>query len=386
MCNWGSICEPGIISASKRLGHQLVIFDKHYDSPDYDKAYFNSLANFIQDNLDASCALSINYIPIVARACKPFKLPYLSLNADCPCSTLYSNTLAYPHNRVFLFDKLQTEKFASVNPNNIRHLPLATDVNNWDSISITSEDISLYGSDVSFVGSLYTEMCQYNIIKDRLPQAIQGYVDGLIAAQQNVYGYYFIEDAITEEWAREFQRLAQLSPIPEDYANDLKGVISDNYLGYKCTEQERINTIKAVSEYFYMDFWTQSDTSMLPKVTNRGPADSGTMMPKIFKCSKINLNITNRAIRSGIPLRVLDIMGCGGFVISNYQPELAEYFTPDQDIVLYESIPDLLAKIEYYLKHDNERIQIAKNGYEKVKTSFNYNIRLDEMLKLSGLQ
>ncbi len=385
LCTWGSLCEPGIISAANRLGHQLVTFDKAYANPDYDKDYFVALANFIQENMDTSCVLSINYIPIIARACKPFKLPYISLGADCPCSTLYSNTLAYPHNRVFLFDRLQAEKFSAVNPHNIQHLPLATDTDYWDRVSITSADMATYGCDISFVGSLYTEMCQYNKIQDLLPPIMQGYVNGLIAGQLNVYGYYFIEDAITEEWAREFQRLARLSPVPDDYTDDIKGIIADTYLGYKCTEQERINTINAVSKAFKLELWTKSDTSMLQKVRNRGPADSGTMMPKIFKCSKINLNMTNRAIRSGIPLRVLDIMGCGGFVISNYQPELAQFFVPDEDLVLYDSIPDLLSKLEYYLHHDDERIRIAKNGYQKVKQYHSYDVRLNELLQLSGV-
>ena len=93
--------------------------------------------------------------------------------------------------------------------------------------------------------------------------------------------------------------------------------------------------------------------------------------------------MTNRPFKSGIPLRVFDIMGSGGFLISNYQPELAELFVPGEDIVLYDSIPDLLIKIEYYLEHKDERIQIAKNGYEKVKKYHSYDVRLEEMLRFS---
>ena len=382
LCTCGSLCEPGIIAAATRLRYNLIQFNKKYSDADYDKEYFTSLVDFISHNQDADCVFSINYIPIISRACKPFKIPYISLNADCPCSTLYSKTLAYSHNRVFLFDKLQAEKFKPINPENIHHIPLATDVEFWDSISITPEDKSTYGCDISFIGSLYTEMCQYNKIKDKLPQQMQGYVDGLLSAQQNVYGYYFIEDAITEEWARDFQKFANLSPVAEDYMDDIKAIIADTYLGYKCTELERIKTLDVISKSFNLDLWTASDTSMLSNVNVRGVADSVTMMPKIFKCSKINLNMTNRAIRSGIPLRVLDIMGCGGFVISNYQSELAEYFVPGEDIVLYDSMPDLLIKIDYYLEHEDERTQIAKNGYEKTKKLHSYDIRLKNMVKL----
>ena len=122
---------------------------------------------------------------------------------------------------------------------------------------------------------------------------------------------------------------------------------------------------------------------MLPHVKNCGPADSQKVMPKIFKCSKINLNITSRSIKSGISQRVFDILGCGGFLISNYQPELAEYFTPDEDLVLYDSIDDLLCKIEYYLTHEETRRRIAQNGYEKIKQNHSYNTRLTQILNIS---
>jgi len=95
--------------------------------------------------------------------------------------------------------------------------------------------------------------------------------------------------------------------------------------------------------------------------------------------------MTNKAMRSGIPLRIFDIMGCGGFLISNYQPEILDYFVPGEDIVLYDSIPDLLEKIGYYLEHDEERDIIARNGYEKVKTFHNYNQRLSIILENSNL-
>ena len=113
-----------------------------------------------------------------------------------------------------------------------------------------------------------------------------------------------------------------------------------------------------------------------------GGADSNNMMPQIIKCSKINLNMTNYPIKTGLPLRIFDLMGAGGFVISNYQAEIPEYFIPGEDIVLYDSIPDLLGKIEYYLEHEDERIQIARNGYNKVKEYHTYDLRLLTMFEI----
>jgi spore maturation protein CgeB len=379
-CCWESLCEDSIIDAFAALGHESVIFHKEGSDNDYDMDCFQKLVELLKATGDADFVFSVNYIPIVARACKPFKVPYLSLTMDCPCNTLYSNTLAYPHNKVFLFDRLQTEKFYNINPGNIFYSPLACDVDKWDNAVPDALEHQKYDCDISFVGSLYSERCPYDNVEGKLSDYMRGYVDGLIAAQQNVYGYDFLEDSITNEWAQQFKKEAELSSVQEDYTEDITGVVADLYLGHKCTEQERINTIAEVSEHFNMDIYTRSDTSKLPHVHNKGIADSETMMPRIFKCSKINLNMTSTGIRSGIPLRVFDVMGCGGFLISNYQPEIPEYFVPDEDIVLYDSIPDLLEKIEFYLEHEDLRLKIAANGYEKVKKHHTWTIRMKEIL------
>lgn len=52
-----------------------------------------------------------------------------------------------------------------------------------------------------------------------------------------------------------------------------------------------------------------------------GAVDYYEVMPHVFKQSKINLNITLRSIQSGMPLRAWDIMGAGGFLLSNYQAD-----------------------------------------------------------------
>ena len=48
--------------------------------------------------------------------------------------------------------------------------------------------------------------------------------------------------------------------------------------------------------------------------------------------------MTIRNIRTGIPLRVWDILGAGGFLLTNFQVELPDYFENGKDIVYYEDI------------------------------------------------
>ena len=103
-------------------------------------------------------------------------------------------------------------------------------------------------------------------------------------------------------------------------------------------------------------------------------------MPRVFKQSKINLNITLRSIKSGIPLRGFDIRGAGGFLLSNVQGDFLGSFTPGDEFVYYEDEKDLLRKIDYYLFHEDEREAIARSGHDKVAAEHTFRHRVREML------
>ncbi len=79
-------------------------------------------------------------------------------------------------------------------------------------------------------------------------------------------------------------------------------------------------------------------------------------------------------------MRAFDIMGSGGFLLSNFQADFLDAFTPGEDFVYYESEEDLLQKIDYYLDHEDERAAIAKNGHDKVAAAHTFRHRVREML------
>ncbi len=380
-CKWGSICESGMDRALLELGMDIGYITRELRHTDYDTDYMKEIgARLDRENYD--CVFSVNFVPVISKVCNLYHKAYVCWTVDHPSLQLYSKDLGNGCNRVFLFDRLQYEKFHPVNPDRIFYMPLGCDSYLLESVEATEEERQKYACDISFVGSTYSEKCLYNGIV-HLPDYLRGFVDGIVRAQMNVHGYNLIADSLTEEFCREFLKYADWGTLPEDYVEDVRGLISDRYIGEKCTEQERIVTLRNISEHFDMDIYTASDLSGIPKIRNRGIADSETMMPKIFQCSRINLNMTNRPISSGIPQRVYDIMGAGGFLLSNYQPELAEYFEIGEELVVYESQRDLLEKIAYYLAHEEERRKIAARGRRAIEERHQYSMRLKMMFELA---
>jgi spore maturation protein CgeB len=104
-------------------------------------------------------------------------------------------------------------------------------------------------------------------------------------------------------------------------------------------------------------------------------------MPRVFHRSRINLNITLRSILSGVPLRVMDVMAAGGFLLTSYTEEIAEYFTDGVELAIATTPEEMVEKAAYYLEHEEERQQIALMGQKKVREKFAYTRLLEEMLQ-----
>ena len=381
---YGSICEPDIIASFKHLGFNITedtreVYNKQLLPSDCIKG-LNELLK--QDTY--SFIFSINFFPSVSDVCNIWGIPYLCLIVDSPVLELFSTSLANPCNKVFLFDRQLYNDFHHINPDGIFHIPLATNVrDNYATATMASAaDRARFSSDISFIGSLYSEKCLYNQIT--LPEKMRGYVDGLIEAQLLVYGYNFSEESVTPDLIDAFCKVRpELINFPDSMKVDTKAVIAQHIISVKVAEQERLRYLKALSEHFNVDLYTGSDTYSMPLIHNRGFAKTNTEMPIIFHQSKINLNLTAKSIRSGLSLRIFDVLGCEGFLITNYQAELPEHFNIGEDLEAYTSLDDLMGKCEYYLSHDKDRQEIAHNGFEKVKKYHTYDIRLTQMLEIA---
>jgi hypothetical protein len=152
-------------------------------------------------------------------------------------------------------------------------------------------------------------------------------------------------------------------------------------LSTKVTSVERITNLNKLSEIADVNVFSASDESLCPKCKWHGYVDYASEMPVIFRKSKININTTLRTIKTGILLRCLDIMGAGGFLLSNYQEDLCKYFKVGRDFDVYENLQDLLEKTQYYLENEDERMKIAINGWKNIQRFFRSDLRMDEIIQ-----
>lgn len=371
------------------MGHELTVISTplilERKSEEFDALFENALQNCSYD-----AVFTFNYSVVVSNCCNRHNIPYIAWVYDSPLTSIYSYTITNPCNYIFLFDSAQYLKLKNGGINTVYYMPLAANTDRLDKLTLNEHIHQVYDSDISFVGSMYNEKGNfYDRIYDKLSPWAKGYLDAVIDAQQQVYGANFLEELLSgtidnNRVLAELMRAEPYTPKPDGIETP-SYIYANYFLARKLAQKERTALLTALSEDFQTTLYTHNQTSDIPLVINKGPIDYYDTMPYVFKCSRINLNITLRSIQNGIPLRCMDIMGAGGFLMTNYQADFLNHFIPDVDYVYFESKEDLLNKCDYYLKHDDERIAIAHNGHKKVKEFHNYRTRLNEIFSIAGL-
>ncbi len=371
---WEAYGERGLYRGLVKRGYSVITYNRKIVNHLADEAFLEELTlKLINEGIEA--VYSFDYFPLIAMACKAAKIKYISWIFSEPHFSLYSDTVFFESNYIFCFDRVQTERLQAYGVPHAYHLPLAVDTELF--VESMDKDTEKRCDLISFVGTLYTDSRDYFSQIPKLPEYLKGYVEGVCEAQLKIYGYNMLSDVLTDDFFGEMKKHVSFH-MDAGYFLPFRQFMID-IINKKITIMERQRLLESLSMNFDTTIYTGSDTKHIPKLKNGGYVHYYDQMPNIFHNSKINLNITLRSITTGIPLRVLDVLGCGGFLLTNYQQEIADYFENGKDLVMYESAEQLKELCSYYLTHEEERMKIAANGYQKVKNEFSYEKRLAVM-------
>ncbi len=382
MITWASFGQYDVCQTLSRAGHKITGFPlSEEEDPEKKEEYLGKLKNALKE-LKPDLVFSFNFFPAIAQACKDTGHKYVSWTYDSPYSYLLYPEVLYETNYVFTFDSYMYNYLRNKGADTVHYAPMATDPQRMFSVPITKEDQKCYGTEVSFVGALYNESHNFfERLCSRSDPYLIGYLEALVMAQTDVYGCDLMEKCLTKDIVEQIERSMPYN-TPEGYLASAAYVYSNYYLARKVTSAERILMLELLAESFQTYLYTLDENAVVGKVVNKGIVDYAALMPKVFRCSKINMNATLKSIHTGIPLRAMDIMGCGGFLLTNFQEDFFRHFEPDVDFVYYTSFEEMLDKAGYYLVHDEERDKIRRSALEKVMREHTFEVRINEMLQI----
>ncbi len=103
----------------------------------------------------------------------------------------------------------------------------------------------------------------------------------------------------------------------------------------------------------------------------------------VIRKSKIGINfpISQTGVFYQAKGRIFEYTACKSLLMDMENPSTRDFFVPNKDYVEFVSPDDLINKINYYLKHEEERLKIAENGYNTFIQRYSAKIFWDTLIK-----
>lgn len=330
--------------------------------------------------------ITYDFIEVAAQACLEANAPYISWVYDAPQKELYTHYAFYPCNYIFEFDRAQRNRLTEIGIENSFYMPLGIHENMVQLVLKTYAEKRncRYQTDIAFVGQLYQSNSNEKILK-KLTEM------GLTQSEEIINSCYLKWDDQTRLHGRlDEETILFLREIDHDTVRNQYPYMSEQYyyeaafLARLLASRERSHVLNTLAQKYQVDFYTHdTEREQLSERIHVKPGVKSEQLSYIYHSAKINLNLTLHCIETGASQRIFDVMGAGGFLLSNYQKELEELFVPGEEIVLFHNEQELLELVDYYMEHEEERERIARNGQRKVLKQHGLHLKLEKMLEIT---
>ena len=381
---WHSFLKTGAERALRTLVPEVAVFSYQMEDWEKDDRFCEAfLTELKKEPFDA--VFSINFNPLISAICQGQGIPYLSWVYDAPLHIRDLSPLKNEVNQTYFFDRGEAESLRGQGYP-VMDLSLAGDVVTFQEriTKASSAERERFRSDIALVGQLY--QTEYAYYMGPLTPYQRGFLEGILNAQGKVYGGYFLPELLTQEF---------LEGMNERYRKASGGTagITERELTYllaqEITGRERLMALSLLGRRFPVELYSTNKEERLPKredgqktgVRCHPYIDYYDGMPLVLAGAKINLNISLKCIRTGVPLRVFDVLACGGFLLTNFQAELPELFNPGEELVCYQSMEELVTLTDFYLKHDEERRRVAENGRRRIEADYTPEKQMKKILE-----
>jgi spore maturation protein CgeB len=288
---------------------------------------------------------------------------------------------------LFTYRGAQVAELRAGGFSHVEYLPLCADLERRTPVPLTAGERARYGTPVSFVGS--SMQPQAAGFRQSFVAAVAGarpgataaadgaaLLDEVLAEQRGDFTRFVVPDALA-------RRAAELARVWPDLLAQLA-----RWAGEIAAAEKRLAYVGRLGRFGVCvwgdDGWRAAQSAGLA-CHYRGAAGHGLELTKIYCGSLINVDIGRVYQDDIVTMRVFDVLACGGFVLAERSPALAELFEIGAEVDCYASADELEAKVAHYLAHPEAARAIARRGMEAVRARHSIDGRVAHMLAVSDL-
>ncbi len=265
--------------------------------------------------------------------------------------------------------------------------------NNWV-YDVLSAQIKLYRPDVVYVHDLHTYDKAYLDSIRRKVRLVVGQIAYPLPPKENLYGYDLILSSFPH-YVDKFKRMgidsARLNWCFEPRINRHLKKTRDSYDvtfvgGFSVHHSKGNDFLEKLAKKTKVDFWGYGVNQLKPGSAIRKSYHGelwGIDMYQVFSQSKIvvnrHINISGQYANN---MRLFEATGVGAMLLTDYKPNIEEFFRVDKEIVTYKDTEELIAKSRYYLKHQHRLDEISRAGKKRTLRDHNYRKRMKELMEI----
>lgn len=368
--------------ALKEMGYEVGVYPHMIEEIDESDIVKEEFENYVK-NSTLDLVISTSFCTHAAECTHAYGIKYAVYGMDSPQFEIWKKQAKYDNVYLFQFDSNECRVLKESGYNNVWYMPLA--IRDTRRLTVTGRDIEKYGSDVSFVGSVYTHN-PFDDLHELITKEMEEKTIGMLEGAAFIWDgadriTALLEKEINSDWKRLQRELQRVYIGIEEDTPDIY-LLKHFVIDRKLTNIERNMVLELLAENYDFKLYTRETEVVSPKIRRFGEVDSDSEALKVFAASKINLNLTLRSIEAGLPLRIFDIMSMGGFTLTDFREDAAALFEEGREIVMYRTPEEMLEKIDYYLRHEEERTRIGENARARVKEDFTYKKQLAKMMRI----
>lgn len=285
---------------------------------------------------------------------------------DDPARGLDANRLNENFDAVYCFDPVHTQRLARQCSIPVEYLPAATMfAQPPDSPAL---DDALPPPQIAFVGST----------------GLQRMDDAALRFARDSHGPM----GQLREWVENYLRQGDSVPYEPLLAQNFLGMettVPVALLEDLATYAVRVHFLAALADSpltIYGDAgW--GEEAFVGALRNRWfgrPLDFLRETPWIYRSGAIHINLFNVQCVNSPTIRMLDVMACGGFLLTEYRPFISTCFRIGEELETFRDREELRDKTEYFLAHPAKRKEIALAGQRRVLAEHRYRDRLERVL------
>jgi len=308
------------------------------------------------------------------------QIPFISVNFDSPIKSLYSR-IDMGRSRIAAFainERRYIDHLKSFGFRNVIYFPGAADsaLSENDSTEMPPEFYD--EADCLFVGDLLNQSrltwSRFELAVHIMPRVLREMRASHLPLNKIILNH--IESLVDQGELTRADFSAKVHAELYGYAVDEYNFIHRRQILSYCTDYR----VRAVGSGWESINW--------PNITGIESADYKRELPSVYRNTPVTVGISSCESLTAAPLDVFSCFASGGFMVSDFREDLANFFEEGEEIDFFRSGRDLKEKLKTYLSNPGLREDISGRARDKIFREHTWERRviklIEEMERVTG--